>query len=102
MAVKVLYRLTTSAKRIFSKQYTFACIEQANQEFQQDDPAIAIHNTCQTHSNFRIYRMLFNFVHQIIYEIKSLRNFTFLTMKFSRTTVLTWLCVNCILGKFIR
>ena len=53
-------------------------IEQANQEFRQDNPAIAIHNTCQTHSNFRIFkfRVLFNFVYQIIYEIKSLQNFT--------------------------
>ena len=41
------------------------------------DKMIAIHNTHQTHSNFCIlkFRVLFNFVYQIIYEIKSLRNF---------------------------
>ena len=54
----------------------------------------AIHNTCQTKhqmlSNFRIFkfRMLFNFVYQIIYKIKSLRNVTFITMKVSRSMVI--------------
>ena len=43
-------------------------IEQANQEFQQDDTVIVIHNMRQIHSNFRIFkfRVLFNFVYQII------------------------------------
>ena len=49
--------------------YTFSCyIEQANQEFRHIygfNKMIAIHNTCETHSNFRIFKfcMLFNFVY---------------------------------------
>ena len=39
---------------------------------------IAIYNMRQVHSDFRIFKfcVLFNFLYQIIYEIKSLQNFT--------------------------
>ena len=91
-AVKVLRRMNyTSAKRVFSKQYTFACYRVSRSRVStRRSPfttRVKLHN-----SNFSIFkfRVLFNFVYQIIYEIKSLRNFTLryiLTTKFSRFMV---------------
>ena len=60
---------------------TSCVIEQANQEVQKvnhHSQHASNQASPQTHSNFCTFKfcVLFNFVYQIIYEIKSLQNFT--------------------------
>ena len=65
---------TTSAKSVFSRQYTFMCYRASQSRVLTRSPF----TTRIKHSNFCIfkYRLLFNFIYYIIYKIKPLQNFT--------------------------
>ena len=80
---------TTSASRVFSKQYTFVCYRASQSMVSTRWSPFTIHVKCIVISVY-LNSMLFNFVYWIICEIKSLWNLlyvTFLTTKFSRSTV---------------
>ena len=60
-------------------------IEQANQEVQQEDhhSQHELNQAHQMHNNFRIFKFLVYLnLYMIIYKIKSLQNFTFITTNF--------------------
>ena len=76
MAVKVLRRMNYLSQEGLQQTIYLSVLQ--SKPIESFDKTIAIHKRRQTHSNFRIFKfcVLFNFVYQIIYEIKSLQNFT--------------------------
>ena len=92
-AVYVLQRMTYLIKQDLQQTICLPVLQR--KLIKRFIKTITIHQTCQTHSNFCIFKfhVLFNFIHQIIYEIKSHQNFTFITMKVSRSMVYE-LCVQ--------